>query len=424
MVGKSKPDQLDRLIDDVASGHRELRSIKDERLREAVRIALRIHREPAEAPDDYTRLRIRARVLGNLRPRRASLADHAWTALELLARPAPLIARSVALAALLVAVGMGAAVASADTLPDDPLYPVKVAAEGVRLALAGAPEDRAEVELSIAEHRLREAERLAASGRTSDALVAAAVYSQHIAWAAAELAPRSDASDLPQQLESRFAVQRDRAQTLAASLAHDAKSAPAARILAMIGAPTLAPGVTGSQRVANTAASVAEQLVKAAEQADANGDSETVSFTAPATVVTQVETHAAAPAAIAAPAGTQDRKPAPAPATTETRTTSTAMPEAAPLTASATTPDASATPRPRETPRTREADETPSTRVSDAEPRTQPAASDQARSGRRDNEQHARPAPRSDGRSSEVLKVVRKALEETKAAADKAKQHR
>ncbi|HEU5288821.1 MAG TPA: DUF5667 domain-containing protein [Candidatus Limnocylindria bacterium] len=375
--------------------------MKDDRLRDAIRIALRIHRQTAEAPDDYTRLRIRARVLGNLRPRGAGLADHAWTALELLARPAPMIARSFALAALLVAVGMGATVASADTLPDDLLYPVKVAAEGVRLALAGAPEDRAEVELSIAEHRLREAERLAASGRTSDALVAAAVYSQHIAWAAAELAPRSDSSDLPQQLESRFAVQRDRAQTLAASLANDAKSAPAARILAMIGAPTLAPGVTGPQRVAYTAAGVAEQLVKAAEQA---------------------EVHTAAPGAIATPAGAREKETTPAAPPTDARTTITTTREARP-TATVTTQDATATSRPRETSRTREADATPRTRVSDAEPPTQPASSDDA-SVRRGNEQGARPSSRPDGRSSEVLKVVRKALEEAKAAADKTKQHK
>lgn len=384
MVGKSKPDQLDRLIDEVARGSRELRSVKDERLREAIRVALRIHHQTTDAPDTYTRLRIRARVLGNLRPRGPSLADHAWTALELLARPAPLIARGIAFAAILAALGLGATVASAGTLPDDLLYPVKIASEGVRLALAGAPEDRAEVELSIAEHRLGEAERLASNGRTSDALVAAAVYSQHIAWAAAELAPRSDVSDLPQQLETRFAAQRERAQTLAVSLSVNAKSAPAARILAMVGRPSLATGATGAQRVADTAAGVAEQLVKAAEQADDESGSETVVFATPITA-----------SAIATPT------------VTPTVQSTVAAPTPTARLADTTTPR-----------RDGEGQRAP-----DTTPKAQTAPSERVSSGDTDQAKPRQVSP-SDGRTSEVLKTVRKAAEDAKAAADKARRHK
>jgi len=166
---------------------------------------------------------------------------------------------------------MGAVVASADTLPDDLLYPVKIATEQVRLALADAPGDRAGVELSIAEHRLTEAEKLAGSGRTSDALVASAMFSQHIASAAAELAPQPD-TDLGVQLEAAFDAQRERATTLAATLSTEVKTARGAQVLALIASPTV-PGATRLERVAETAASVAGVLADAADAAAAENAS-------------------------------------------------------------------------------------------------------------------------------------------------------
>lgn len=214
---------------------------------------------------------MRARVMAGLQPRRQGLRDTAWTFLELLARPAPYIVRGVALGSLTLCLGLGAFVASADTLPDDLLYPVKVAAEQVRLALADAPEDRAAVELSIAEHRLTEAEKLAVTGRTSDALVASAVYSQHIASAAAELAPQAE-GDLSTQLESRFSAQRERALSLAASLAVNVRSARASQVLAMIATSPLAPGRTQVERVAESAVTLAADLADAAEEAMASNE--------------------------------------------------------------------------------------------------------------------------------------------------------
>ena len=265
MVGRTRQDRLDRLIDEVSRGQRELDSIREEDLREAVRIALRIHKTVPALPDDLARLRMRARVMGGLRPRDATLADHAWTALEVLARPAPYIVRSIAVSGLIAGVLMGASVASADSLPNDALYGVKLASETVRLALASAPEDRATVELSIAGHRLDEAERLAVTGRADDALVASAMYTQHLASAAAELAPSAEESALAQQMETMFVAQRERVQTLATTLAADNRSAEAAEVLATIALPTVASGDTSAQRVAVTAADVAERLAVVAE---------------------------------------------------------------------------------------------------------------------------------------------------------------
>jgi hypothetical protein len=265
VVGRDRHRQLDRLIEEVSRGVRDLSTIGDPAQREAVRIALRLHEEVAEQPDAYTRIRMRARVMGRLDTRRPTL--------ELIARPAPYIVRGIALSSILLCLGMGAIVASADTLPDDVLYSLKLSAETVRLALADTPSDRAVIEASIAEHRLHEAERLATSGRVTDALVASAMYSQHIASAAADLAPAAT-SDLARQLESRFDADRARAQTLAAALSTNVTSAGAARVLEMI-ATSAVPGETGVVRVAFTAAGVVEQLVQAAEETASESPEET-----------------------------------------------------------------------------------------------------------------------------------------------------
>ena len=267
MVGRSEQLKLDRLIGEVARGERTLQGIHDPKMREAVRVALRMHEDAPSGPDEYTRRRMRARVMSGLRPHRPTLRDNAWAALWYIGRPAPYIVRSVALVAIMVCSGLGATITSAESLPDDALYPVKLAAEGVRLALAGAPEDRAAVELTIAEHRLVEAEKLAASGRSSEALVASAIYSQHIASAALELAPQADLSvSVNAQLEQSFSAQRERAQALATLLSLDESSAKGAQVLAMIASPTLAPGRTQVERIAETAASMAVGFADAADE--------------------------------------------------------------------------------------------------------------------------------------------------------------
>ena len=386
MVGKDRLNDLDRIIEQVARGQRRLDSIKDTTLREAIRVALRLHQNAPAAPDEYTRLRMRARVLSRLDPRGPSLLDNAWLALELFGKPAPYIVRGVALAALLVGAGMGATVAAADTLPDDILYPVKVASEAVRLALAAMPDDRASVELSIAEHRLSEAEKLAASGRTSDALVASAMYSQHVASAAAELVP-NDSSTVAQQLETTFAQQRDRAQQLATTLSSSTKSAAAAQILATIAKPTVAPGVTVAERVAVTAAGVAQQLAAVAEHDAAAATSQSV------------------PVASLAASPTNATSPTP-PRTNAPTSVATATPVASART---------------EAPRTQQ----PAT--SQARTTTAPTTAPQSTTAQADGPRAtdaARATTAAEKKASDVLQVVRKAADDAKAAADKTKNHK
>jgi len=175
MVRADGPEALDRLIESVASGERGLASIRDAKLREAVRVALRMHKHAPSGLDALARERMRDRVLGTVRPRRPTIADRAAIAFEVLAKPAPYAMRAIAVGAICLATVAGATVAGADTLPNDPLYSWKLAGEDLRLTLAVSAGDRAAVQLSIAEHRLAEAEALATSGRDEDALVAGLV---------------------------------------------------------------------------------------------------------------------------------------------------------------------------------------------------------------------------------------------------------
>ena len=264
MVGASRQEKLDRLIESVARGERELASIKDAKLRDSVRVALRMRSQAAIGLDAQARARMRDRVLGSVRPRRPTITDRIFVGFEMLAKPAPYAARGITVGALCVALIAGGFVAGADTVPDDALYSLKIAGEDLRLTLALSAEDRASVQLSIAEHRLAEAEVLASNGRDEDALVASSTYSQQIAEAAAELAElealQPEVVALVAQLDGRFNEQRSRMQELARQLSGDPATARAAEIIAVVAAPTLAPGLEGVQRIAETAAGMAEHL--------------------------------------------------------------------------------------------------------------------------------------------------------------------
>jgi len=251
-------------MESVERGERDLASVRDAKLREAVRVAIRMRMNAERGLDALARARMRDRVLGSIRPRRPTLADRAVVGFEMIAKPAPYALRVIAVAALCIATVAGATVAGADTLPNDPLYSLKLAGEDLRLTLALSAEDRASVQLSIAEHRLAEAEALATSGRDEDTLVVSSTYSQQIAEAAAELAElealQPEVVALITQLDARFNEQRARMRTLATKLSANPATVRASEILAVIAAPTLAPGLLGVQRIAETAAGVAEDL--------------------------------------------------------------------------------------------------------------------------------------------------------------------
>ncbi len=75
-----------------------------------------------------------------------------------------------ALAALLVLTTAASAFASDRILPDSPIYSLKLVCENVRLDLAGTPQDRVRLELSLAMERLREAQTMARERKNQLAL--------------------------------------------------------------------------------------------------------------------------------------------------------------------------------------------------------------------------------------------------------------
>ena len=285
MVGPRSAKDTAKLIDEVARGDRLLEEIKDPQLRETVRLALRLHKDPFTGPDARIRSRIRARVLFGLQPRRASIFDRVAIAFELLGSPTPYAMRALGVGLVVVAIGASTALVSSGTVADDALYSVKTTSEQMRLALATSPEDRAVVELSIAEHRLAEATALAALGDEDNAIVATSEYGEHMANAAAELAQveslQPETAILVIQLQQRIDEHRATAAAVVARLADDPDRASAAAALSAVaarGAQTagLSPAAAIAQDAADTAeeaASVAERLALPARPSNAPASS-------------------------------------------------------------------------------------------------------------------------------------------------------
>src|SRR6266576_1300693 len=262
MVGRRTAKDTAKLIDEVARGDRLLEDIKDPELRETVRLALRLHKDPYTAPDARTRSRIRARVLFGLHPHSATVVDRLAIAFELLGRPTPYAMRALAVGLVIVAIGASTAVVSSGTVADDALYTVKTTSEQMRLALATSPEDRAVVELSIAEHRLAEATALATLGDEDNAIVATSEYGEHMANAAAELAQveslQPETATLVVQLQQRIDEHRATAVAVLARLAEDPNRSDTSAALAVIasrGSPSLdlSPAAAIAQDAADTA---------------------------------------------------------------------------------------------------------------------------------------------------------------------------
>ena len=281
MVGPRSARDTAKLIEEVARGDRLLEDIKDPQLRETVRLALRLHKDPYSAPDARTRSRIRSRVLFGLHPRHATLLDRFAVAFEVLGRPTPYAMRALAVGLAIVVIGASTALVSSGTVSEDALYSVKITSEQVRLALATSPEDRAVVELTIAEHRLAEATALATLGNEDDAIVATSEYGEHMANAAAELAQvealQPETATLVVQLQQRIDEHRATAAAVVARLAEDPNRSSAAAALSAVASrgtasADLSPAAAIAQDAADTAdeaASVAERLAVPARATDA-----------------------------------------------------------------------------------------------------------------------------------------------------------
>jgi hypothetical protein len=205
------PDVLARCLESVRSGqlttdecvaaHPEIAA----ELRPILEVAASLRPPPLAPMDPIARARGRAALIAAMasedpaiEPLAGSRYLHA--VLAALTRPNNLINRSARLRALPVAVtivlaialGGGAVAASAESLPGDPLYPVKLTVENVQLAAAPNDAARAQLSLQQAGSRVDEIDRASRFGRADAIGTAAASYiqsvtnaNQHLAKAAA-----------------------------------------------------------------------------------------------------------------------------------------------------------------------------------------------------------------------------------------------
>ena len=266
MSGRPRRDFTENL-EAVARGVRRLEEIRDPILREAVAAALRLQVRGLRL-DSASRVRMRNTVLAALAPARPTFADRGYAFFAVLGKPAPMLVRGLVVAVAAAGILGGATVASADSLPDDPLYAFKLAGEQLRLAIAVSPDDRAAVEFSIAEHRLDEAERLATSGREDDAIVATASYGSSLADAAADLATVEmdpTTSPLVAQLQATLVASQRRVAATTTRLAADPRTVNTAQILASVAATAAPSKDSPATKIADQAAAITAHLVVVAD---------------------------------------------------------------------------------------------------------------------------------------------------------------
>ena len=97
---------------------------------------------------------------------------------------------AMALVAILVILltGGGTVAAAADALPDQPLYPVKLATERIRLAFAFSESQKAEIYTQLALTRAEEIEAMARGGKTEAVVITAERLASHLEQASQTIA--------------------------------------------------------------------------------------------------------------------------------------------------------------------------------------------------------------------------------------------
>jgi hypothetical protein len=93
-----------------------------------------------------------------------------------------------------VLTGSSTVIASSNALPDEPLYPVKLATEDMRLAFAVSDTQKAQVHTQLAETRAVEVETMADQGKTEHAAITAARLAKQLELANSAIAKVETAS--------------------------------------------------------------------------------------------------------------------------------------------------------------------------------------------------------------------------------------
>lgn len=232
----------------------------DTDMRGMVRLASAIALE-SDSLSAERRAALKVRVLRRLdvTPQR-TLAERFGALASVVARPLPIASRAAVVVLLLVSLAGGATAASANALPDDPLYGVKLSSERMRLDLAQHLSDRAAVELTIAESRLWEAAALAAQSRDAEADAAVSEFGEHLASAAAllEEARPGPSSTLVEQLRARLAQQQERFLSDAQHVASNTSASTAVTVLTEITSSIASGEITAAAKIADVAARGAE----------------------------------------------------------------------------------------------------------------------------------------------------------------------
>jgi len=149
---------------------------------ELLPIAVALRSAPAVAPSPEFRAKARRRLVARLPARSVPAAPRRSLVPALvLRRPALIMVLIVAVVAML---GSGIVAASAASLPNDLLYPVKMAVEELRLSLSPDSLNRSNLHLAFAAERLDEIARLIGLDRGRDASIALDNFIAHIRAAA------------------------------------------------------------------------------------------------------------------------------------------------------------------------------------------------------------------------------------------------
>ncbi|MBI2934162.1 MAG: hypothetical protein HYY29_01190 [Chloroflexi bacterium] len=163
----NRDEILSYCLDDIMAGRSTVNDciqkypyLKDELL-PLIEIALQIE-EPAATPSPEFKQRLRNRLLSPAPPKKSILDFF---------RPAAILRRArfslIAMGLVPVfAIGGTTVYAYERSLPDEALYPLKMAVENVQLTLATDPESKADVHLKLAERRTDEIADQASRGRT------------------------------------------------------------------------------------------------------------------------------------------------------------------------------------------------------------------------------------------------------------------
>ncbi|MFC2050623.1 DUF5667 domain-containing protein, partial [Chloroflexota bacterium] len=94
---------------------------------------------------------------------------------------------AVAVVLILLLTGSGTVIASSNAMPDEPLYPVKLATEEVRLTFAVTDAQKVQVHTQLAETRAVEVETMAKEGKTEHAAITAARLVKQLELASAAI---------------------------------------------------------------------------------------------------------------------------------------------------------------------------------------------------------------------------------------------